>query len=267
MNNTETAAMGGAMQEGVNTNTAPTMEMHTTLGTGMPGESMGMGAMTADLDGPMVLGFPLIVFLMIASGVFYAACAAFVGRMWLKEKNELVAALFAFLSYQAASMFFMGLEMQTMNMFYSNMASLAVFVGSVYMLKFPFSSFSNRTRQTFFFGSLIAVLGLFAWFLQTEVRQISLMNFTLWYDIVVNGLVVGGFMFLLALRTAERWLKFKAYGGSLGVLTCCVAANATILTGALLTSSVLQFLAPVIILGSLVFAHRGQKTSAPVQTA
>jgi len=217
--------------------------------------------MSADPGGVMVFGLPLVVALMIAAGVFYALCAAFVGRMWLKEKNELVAALFAFLSYQAVSMFFMGLEMQTENMLYSNLASLAVFVGSVYMLKFPFSSLSRGTRRVVFFGSLVAALGLFAWFMQNEMRQMQLMNFTLWYDLVVNGLVVGGFMLLLALRTAEHWLKLKAYGGSFGVLTCCVAANATILGGALLTSSVFQFLAPVIILGSLIFARHGQKTA------
>ena len=179
-------------------------------------------------------------------------------------KKDWVAALFAFLSYQAVSMVCMGLEMQTSNMLYSNVASLAVFVGSVYMLKFPFSSFSKGTRRVAFFGSLVVVLALFAWFIQTEARQITLMNFTLWYDLVINGVVVGGFMLLLALKTAERWLKLKAYGGGFGVVTCCVVANATILGGALLTSSIFQFAAPVIILGSLLFARQGQKTAPTV---
>ncbi len=208
--------------------------------------------------GPMVLGFHLVVLLMLLSGIFYLICAFILWKPFRQEKNELIGALFAFLVYQAISMFFMGVEMHTMNMVYSNIASLAVFVGSVYMLKFPFSSFSARTRKTLFLGSMIIVLALFVWFVQTPEREMMLMHFTLWYDIIVNGIVVGGSIILLGFGASERWLRLKAFGGGSGVVSCCVVANATMIGGAMLTSSVFQFLAPVLIIGTLFYARKRQ---------
>jgi hypothetical protein len=195
-------------------------------------------------------------------------CAGFLWKPFREERNELIGALFAFLVYQALSMFFMGLEMHTMNMVYSNLASLAVFIGSAYMLKFPFSSFSGKVRRLLFMLSVIVLLAVFMWFIQTPEREMMLMKFTLWYDIIVNGLVVGGFILALGLRTSERWLRIKALGGGSGVVSCCVAANTAMLGGAVLTSLVFAFLAPVLILASLMFARKKQKEAAQIhQTA
>jgi glucan phosphoethanolaminetransferase (alkaline phosphatase superfamily) len=107
-----------------------------------------------------------------------------------------------------------------------------------------------------FFISLIIGLGIFAWFMQNETREMALMNFILWYDIIVNGILVGGFMLLLAIRTSEKWLKIKAFGGGTGVITCCVVSNGAMLSGALLASSFFGFLAPIVILVSLMFTKK-----------
>ncbi len=178
-----------------------------------------------------------------------------------RDKNELISALFAFLVYQAISMIFMGLEMHTMNMNYTYIATLSVLIGSTYMLKFPFSSLSQGVRRIIFMFSLVVVLGIFIWFMQTAERQMSLMNFTLWYDIIVNGIVVGGFMLMLGLRTKEGSLRLKALGGGTGVVSCCVVSNGAMLGGAILTSSAFAFLAPILILGSLLIA-RGRGSQA-----
>ena len=103
------------------------------------------------MSGPMILGLNLEVFIMLASGIFYLICASFLWKPFKKEKNELIGALFAFLIYQALSMFFMGLEMETKNILYSNIASISVFIGSVYMLKFPFSFFPKIVSKILFF--------------------------------------------------------------------------------------------------------------------
>lgn len=205
--------------------------------------------------GPIILGLQFVPFLLIASGVFYLLCAFLLWKPMRQEKNELIYALFAFLCYQAINMFFMGLEIQTMNMVYSNIAALSVLVGSAYMLKFPFSSLSQGTRKAIFGLSIVAVLSVFVWFMQTEARQEALMNFTLWYDLAVNGILVGGFMILLALRTAGSQ-RIKAMGGGSGVVSCCVLSNGAMLGGAMLTSATFGFLAPVLILGSLLVARR-----------
>jgi hypothetical protein len=230
--------------------------------TGAGADMMGMSSMT----GPTVFGFDLISFLMILAGVVYVCCAFFLWKPFREEKNELIGALFSFLIYQALSMFFMGIEMHTMNMLYGNIASLAVFIGSAYMLKFPLSKLSERTRKTSFTAILIGVLLLFIWFMRSEAGQMHLMNFTLWYDLVVNGVLAGGSILLLGLMTSERWLKIKAIGGGSGVVTCCVISNATMLSGALLTSSVFAFLAPILILGSLSFVKRRQSSAQKAAT-
>lgn len=208
--------------------------------------------------GPEILGLGFGSFLMILSGIVYFISAIVVWNKYKKDKNELVGALLAFLIYQSLSMVFMGVEMHTMNIMYSNFAALAVFIGSCYMLKFPLSSLSRSARNSFFFISLIIVLSVFSWFMLTEERQMALMTFTLWYDLVINGIIVGGFMLLLAFRTTGGILKIKAYGGSTGVLSCCVASNAAMISGSLLTSAFFGFLAPIIILSTLFFGSKSQ---------
>lgn len=214
--------------------------------------------MMTESTGPIILGFSLDAFLMIAAGVFYILCAIVVWRSYKKDRNELVGALLAFLVYQSFNMLLMGMEIHTMEMVYSNLAALSVFIGSAYMLKFPFSSFSKGVRNSVFFISLIALLALFAWFMRNEDSQMLLMQFTLWYDLVANGILVGGFMLILALKTSEKWLKVKAIGGSTGVISCCVVSNGAMIGGAFLTSAFFGFLAPVLILGSLLISRSKQ---------
>jgi hypothetical protein len=215
-----------------------------------------------EMMGIEIMGMHLEIFLMIASGVFYLLCALVVLKSYKQDKNELTGALLAFLVYQAVSMFFMGVEMQTMNMLYSNIASLAVFIGSAYMLKFPLSRFSENTRKVAFRFSLVAVLAIFAWFIQTPEREMELMHFTLWYDLVINGVVVGGSIILLGIRAVEKFRKVKAIGGGTGVVACCVVANTAMLSGAMITSSVFGFLAPIIILSTLGLSKK-QNINAP----
>lgn len=206
-----------------------------------------------------IAGVDLYIWLLLLSGIFYLICALTIWKPLKQENNELIKALFAFLIYQSISMFFMGVEMWTMNLFYSNVAALAVFIGSAYMLKFPFSKFSKTGRNAIFLTTLIIMLGLFGWFMMTPDRQHMLMNFVLWYDIVVNGIVVGGSIILFSMMTVEKIRKRKAVAGGVGVMSCCIVANATMLTGALVTSAIFQFLAPIMILASIKFPRNKTK--------
>jgi hypothetical protein len=205
---------------------------------------------------PVVFGMQLDIFLMTISGVFYLICAALLWKPYREEKNELVGALFAFLCYQAVSMFFMGIEMHTMNMAYGYVATLAVLLGSVYMLKFPLRGFSEKTRKLAFRSFLVIAIIVYIWLLQNTS---IMMKFTLWYDIIINGVIVGGSILLLAFATQEFWNRVKALGGGSGVVTCCIAANGAMLTGAYLTGTIFGFLAPVIILFTFGLARSKQK--------
>lgn len=214
-------------------------------------------------QGVMLWGFDVITLLMLLSGVVYLICALLLFRKVRNSKDELMWALFAFLIYQTINMFFMGVEMKTHNMMYSNIAAFSVLVGSVYMLKFPMSSLSKNIRQVAFVFSMIFVLGIFAYFMTSEELQMKLMNFTLWYDIFVNGILVGGFMMVLGLRAQEREVKIKALSGGSGVVSCCVAANSAMITGSMFASSFFAFLAPLFILRTLSFKEKVDPSSAP----
>ena len=152
----------------------------------------------------------------------------------------------------------MGLEIYTQNMFYGRISALAILIGSTYMLKFPLSHFSSWTRKVVFMLSLIVALGLFVWFIQTPETEKLLMKFVLWYDLIINGIFVGGTMIIFGLRTIERTYRTKAIGGGAGVISCCVVANAALLSGAMLTGVVFSFFAPVLILGTLFFKRKNQ---------
>lgn len=201
--------------------------------------------------GPEVFGIELFTLLLLVSGIFYLVAAILVYKPMKLEKNELIGALFAFLTYQAISMFFMGVEMYTHNLFYGNIAALSIFIGSAYMLKFPLSKLSQGVRNVSFFLVLIVSLSIFVWFIQTPERQMELMHFVMWYDIVVNGIIVGGSILLFALKAVEGMKRKKAAAGGAGVVSCCVVANATMLTGSLAVSAVFQFLAPLLIIYSI----------------
>ena len=210
----------------------------------------------------MVFGFPLDI-VMFASALFYLVCAAIIWKPFREEKNELIGALFAFLVYQALAMFFMGMEMSTMKMIYANLSGLAILIGSAYMLKFPFARFSEGTRKMLFALSLLVVLSLFVWFVSSPSREMMFGHFAIWYDVVVNGIVVGFFMLFVGLRAKESWLRIKAIGGGTGVASCCVVANIAMLGGALAVSSVFQFSAPIIIIASIVAGRKKQNRALP----
>lgn len=52
--------------------------------------------MMMNFSGIMVGVFPLEIFLMSLSGIFYIFCAAFLWKPYRKEGNELIGALFFF---------------------------------------------------------------------------------------------------------------------------------------------------------------------------
>lgn len=194
---------------------------------------------------------PLGVFLMFAAGVLYVFSALFLWK-GVKEKSDLINALITFLSYQAIAKFSMGLGALTGAAIYGKIAPLAIIIGAAYMLKFPLSVLSASTRKALFAVILaVSVIG-YAWFMSSPEGQVAIGNFALWYDVLLNGVLVGGTIIFFGLRSANSTYKAKAVGGGSGVVSCCVVANVAMVSGALLTSVIFQFLAPIFILGALL---------------
>ena len=210
-------------------------------------------------SGPMFLGYPVEISVMVLAGIVYLVCAAIVWGPMRKERNELIGALFAFLVYQALSMILMSVGVETMNMSLENLSALAIFIGSVYMLRFPFSYFGAAMRRILFSLSLIGVFVIFAWFISSPEREMQLSHFITYYDIIVNGLVVGFFMFRAGIVAKNNWVRVKALGGGAGVASCCVVSNVASLGGFFTLSSLFAFLAPVIIVFSLITGRRIQQ--------
>jgi|SRR3989344_2797219 len=210
----------------------------------------------------IVFGFlPLGIFLMIAAGVFYVFSALFIWKSSKGDRGDLINALVTFLLYQAVAKFSMAAGAYSMfvnapNPLYGNIASLAVIIGAAYMLKFPLSMLSMWTRKVLFGLILIASIVVYAVYMGTPEGQAALGGFVVWYDLVLNGLIVGGTIILFGIRTANRLYKTKALGGGSGVISCCVVANYAMLSGAALTSVIFQFLAPILILWSLISTRK-----------
>ena len=209
-----------------------------------------------------ILGIPLGITLMWGAGVFYAIGAIVFFASFRREfANELMIALFAFLVSMTLALLLMGVGEYWKNMWYGYLGTLAILVGSAFMLKFPFTIFSVRVRQMLFRLFLVTVMFLFIWMVLFDSGRTLMAQFVMWYMIFVNGLVVGFFVFFVGLRSKERWLKIKATGGGVGIMSCCIASHVASIAGAVLLSAIFQFIAPVILVASVLLGKRIQRRS------
>ncbi len=214
-----------------------------------------------------IWGIPLEIAIMWGAAAIFAVCTAiFYLEIIAKEpKNELTQTLFIFLLSMMFSLFLMGSGMYWKNMILVNLGSLSFFLGSAFMLKFPLTVFAPGTRKIVFYGAIIIALLLFAWLALSPSGAQVMMPVVIWLNLGLNGLVTGFFVFFVGLQAKERWLKVKAIGGGAGIMVCCVAAEVAVLTGALLVSAVFQFIAPIILLLSVLAGRKYQQQSGSQQ--
>ncbi len=210
----------------------------------------------------MILGVPIGIAFMWGAGFLYAASTLLFLRVFRKEqKNELTIALFAFLVSMAFALFLMGGGEYWKNMVFGYLGVLSVLVGSVFMLKFPLTVFPESARKILFRSILVGVLMLFAWLVISPSGSMVMSPFIMWYMVGVNGLVSGFFIFFVGLRAKEKWLKVKATGGGLGIISCCIASHVAGMAGALLISAIFQFIAPLLLILSVFLGHHYQQQS------
>lgn len=210
-----------------------------------------------------ILGIPLSIALMWGAGIMYFIGAVLLWRPLRAEKGELMTALFAFLVSMTAALFLMGAGEYWKSISLGYLGTLAVMVGSVFMLKFPLTTLSQGMRTTAFRIIFIVVLFLFIGMLALPGGQKLMPNFVMWYMMLVNGVVVGFFIFFAGLIAKARWFKVKAVGGGAGIASCCVASHVASMFGVLLLSAIFQFLAPLIIVLSIFVGRHYQKKELP----
>lgn len=206
-----------------------------------------------------IFGIPLGIAIMWGGGVLYAGGAVLFFTSFRREmNNELMEALFAFLVSMAAALLLMGTGEYLGNMFFGYLGSLAIFIGSAFMLKFPLTVFPETTRKILFRLFLIISFISFMWLVLSPSGQKIMPMFVMWFMIVVNGLVAGFFLFFAGLRAKERAIRIKATGGGLGIASCCIVSHFASMSGAILLSAVFQFMAPLLLISSVFIGRQYQ---------
>lgn len=190
-------------------------------------------------------------------------------RTYRKEPNELMAAFMAFLISMAISLAFMAGAMLWGIPLLGMIGTVAILVGSVIMLRFPFSYFEPTTRSIMF-GTAVVLAFLFLFFMMVVPAGQRLMSdLVMWFMIIVNGIMVSLFMIQRGLAAQARWFKVKTIGGGVGIASCCLVSHLAALNGMMMLMAVSQFMAPIIIavsihLGRRLQAEQSSTSSAPV---
>jgi len=207
-----------------------------------------------------IFGIPLGIAIMWVGGILYAAGAVLFFISFRREmENELIEALFSFLASMAFALLLMGSGEYLQNILFGYLGSLAVLIGSAFMLKFPLTVFPVTKRKILFRLILTIVLVSFIWMVLWPLGRKIMPMFIMSYMVVANGLIAGFFIFFAGLRSKEKAIKIKATGGGLGVASCCIVAHLASISGAILLSAVFQFMAPLLLIGSVFIGRHYQR--------
>ncbi len=213
---------------------------------------------------PLALfGFPTPIVLMWAAAVSFGLCTIVFYLTVFKEnaKDEMTISLFAFLLNMVFTLSFMSFGMYLNNILLIDLGVFSFLVASTFMLKFPLTVFSKSLRETIFYIMLVVSLLLFLWIVFSPTGFKSIAPLILWINLGINGIVTGFFVFLVGLRAHERWVKVKAVGGGLGVMTCCVASEVATLAGSVFFFGLFNFISPIILTISVLLGRHYQKES------
>lgn len=210
-----------------------------------------------------ILGIPTVIALMWVAALSFGICAVlFYLYVFRKEpRNEMTITLFAFLINMVLTLTFMGFGMYLNNILLIDLGALSFLVASVFMLRFPLTAFPMNIRNGIFYFMLFLSLMLFVWIVISPTGFNAIIPIITWVNLGLNGLVTGFFVFVVGLKAKERWLKVKATGGGLGVMTCCVAAEVTFLAGSAFLTGLFNFIAPIILTISVLLGRHYQQKS------
>ncbi|MBI4128347.1 MAG: hypothetical protein HY459_04775 [Parcubacteria group bacterium] len=208
-----------------------------------------------------ILGIPVNVFLLWLAALAYAIGVIFFLDSYRKERGELMIAFLAFVTSMAFANFFMGAGEYWQIPLFMQLGTLAIFVGSAFMLKFPLTALPPSLRRPLFWVSLILFLLFAAWLIVAPLGQRLAPQLSMWFMVVINGILVGGYLVWAGLKATERWKRMKAVGGGIGVATCCVASHGAAVFGAVFLSAFLQVIAPFVMIGAILGGRYLQRRS------
>ncbi len=170
-------------------------------------------------------GFPLGSLMMWMVSMIYAVVLILLLRPFQEDTSELMVAFLSFIASIMVANIFIGIGFFNKSSVFSFLGTFAIFTGSAFMLKFPFSAFPERYRKSLFYASLIVFCAILAWLMASQYGRSVMPRFSIWFMVVVNGFITGLYMIYIGWKATERWLRVKATGGGLSVAACCLASH------------------------------------------
>lgn len=207
-----------------------------------------------------VLGIPGEVFLIFVSAFFYVVAVALFWQQYQRSKDELMAAFLAFLAGMAAFHLALGVGSYYQNNSLVLLGLFAALTGSTFTLKFVLARFKEGVRGVLFYVMLGLVWVAFIAALFLVVPVSFVLTATLWYMIMTTGIIVGMYVVVRGFRSKERPVQIKCVGGGLGMITCCLVADITVLTsGVSVLGEALMSIAPIMIIASVYYGRQVEK--------
>lgn len=211
-----------------------------------------MSNLLAEIPQPLVAEMLAALLYLVSAVVFFVVSS--------REHNELSVAFFAFLASTAAALGLLGLGQYAQADLLTLLGTFAVFTGSCFMLKLPFTALPKSRRNPAFYGGLVVSWLLLAWMMVTPLGRTLLPAVTLLYLIGLNGAISGLYMVWIGLRSHTPWVSVKAIGGGLGVTASSLAAYLANVPAASGTAAMLlQLGSPIILLAAIFWGRRWQR--------
>lgn len=219
-----------------------------------------MPALLADLPSPLTLGLLTALLYLIAAVIFIITS---------RHKTSVMSVLvFSFLSSMGVSGAFRDLGDYTGATILTYLGVFAVFTGTCFMLQVPIARLPQPVRSQTLYGCLVASWLLLAWMMITPLGRELLPQITDWYIIIISGGGIGLYLLWIGLRSKTAWVRVKATGSGLGIVSCCIAAYvASALQAPLLVVSALRAAAPIIILVAIFLGRSLQHRASALPRA
>jgi len=177
-------------------------------------------------------------------------------------------AFFAFLVGMAWLHIFIGAGIYLKQMLLSHIGFLGGLIGATYTLKFPLSALSEPKRKSLFYFSLILALLITLWMIIFPHKTSIMIWASYLYMITVVGLISGFYIVWQGIKAKERWIKVKAIGGGMSLITCCLVADVLVLYTlaagiklVVVSGHFFMWLAPIILIFSIYLGRYLQRIS------
>ncbi len=208
-----------------------------------------------------IFGLPGSVFFLWMSAVFFTVTFLVFWRRYRGERDALTGAFTAFLLGMAIFHIILGAAELYQKEALILLAVLVAFIGSTYTLRFPLSEMKEPWRSWIFYTVLAGTLAYMAAAVIYSYPAGTVLTVVFWYMIIVSGGISGLYALKKGFEAKTQSVRIKCIGGGAGIMTCCLAADLMVIfAGVTIIGEILMSVAPVILLGSVAYGRRCEKS-------